>query len=191
MKSLLEPFAICLAILWCLAAMCTPEYTPPVTVQTPDGGEGLNGIPGHKTLEITQKDGRANQIPPGNEIAKVDPIPPMQAELPAAMEPARGSVAVFENHFFNAGVDDSRLCHVCGESIYHANHKWQDPKDIVCTNDKCTCKQCGSHCGWDCRCGYEAVAPTVKQSLTVQPTYRQPVYYQQRRGIFGGRFRRW
>lgn len=69
-----------------------------------------------------------------------------------AVEVAVDPVKVVAKHFFVPSVDESRLCHVCNEDVFHLNHKWLDPKDIVCTNPDCTCKQCGSHCGWDCRC---------------------------------------
>lgn len=55
----------------------------------------------------------------------VPPAEPQAAEVAAADEPQAAK------HHFVSSVDDSRLCHICGENIYHAIHIWKNVAGIL------------------------------------------------------------
>jgi hypothetical protein len=167
MKTLLEPAAICLAMLWCLAATCTPEppAASPIAVPAliPEAAAPAPNDDGVGDLSQSKVAYESPETP--KEITpKLSDLPPMQAELPAAPEPARGSGAV-ETYAamqpVNPGSFRVEPKAPAGAAVapYTAN----------CANGNC--------------------APTIRQSRTVAPVYRQPAYYQPRRRI-GWRFGR-
>lgn len=159
MKNAIQPAAICLVILWCLTAMCSPKSLP--TVQ-----------PAPEVTTTTSTEAKPQDV-------AVVPVP--------SFDPQPGEPSDYL-HSFVPSVDSPLLCHVCGESARGGNHgsvtqpviqsQSPTPASPPARTAATATGRAYSACGPGTNCSGPAMAP--RQYV--------PQNYQPRRRLFG-RFR--